>query len=511
MKKAKLGKLWMSIACAMLSLCLVVPFAACAQDGETDTEQKITLNPTTVSVEEGKEATLTATLTGISGDVTWTVDKADVATVAVKNAAATTKVATVTGVAEGTATVTATAGGKSATCAVTVTAKPEDEEPGEDGPGEDGPVERPQPTNVANGAENQYETGWRYWSGDGDAVVSSCINYSDNNEVQITYTMSNGQWYSVQLFYKDKYAGTDHNVSLTVDSPIAASITINGQVNELAVGENSVTVENFTGSTLSVQFGVDGKSIVSGTDLKFIFKDLVVTSNATTELKAPSFEYDAASKVITITDTENQSSDVEKYELGLFNAATDTDPAYKLEVTGGSAINLSTIPTGTYILKLRAVNSSATVVSSPWSTATATLEWSNEKTPLQYSEEGPIPEESKTWYYWNQTWDAICSFDACYIDATGIHIEGLKGNVGNTWSFQLFYKGTFSSCTMTITSSTAGIITINGVEETLEANTPKQVTIAGSSKIGMQFGPNVTGDKTKNLSGNISLTDISFS
>ena len=75
----------------------------------------ISLSPTTLSIEAGKTATLTATVSpsnATNATVTWTSSKESVATVSGGK---------VTAVAEGTATITATAGGKSATCAVTVT------------------------------------------------------------------------------------------------------------------------------------------------------------------------------------------------------------------------------------------------------------------------------------------------------------------------------------------------------------------------------------------------------
>ena len=74
----------------------------------------ITLEPTSVTIEAGQTAQLSATVSPADATdktVTWSSSNESVATV---------DNGTVTAVAEGTATVTATAGGKSATCAVTV-------------------------------------------------------------------------------------------------------------------------------------------------------------------------------------------------------------------------------------------------------------------------------------------------------------------------------------------------------------------------------------------------------
>ena len=76
----------------------------------------ITLSPTTLSLKEGGSATLNATVSPTDATdktVSWTTSNSAVATVSA---------GTVTAVKAGTATITATAGGKSATCSVSVTA-----------------------------------------------------------------------------------------------------------------------------------------------------------------------------------------------------------------------------------------------------------------------------------------------------------------------------------------------------------------------------------------------------
>jgi len=76
--------------------------------------QAISVSPTTASIAVGAAETLTATVTPSTfTDVSWTSSDESVATVSAAGV--------VTGVSAGTATITATAGGKTATCAVTVT------------------------------------------------------------------------------------------------------------------------------------------------------------------------------------------------------------------------------------------------------------------------------------------------------------------------------------------------------------------------------------------------------
>lgn len=76
-------------------------------------DAKISLNRSSASVQVGSSVTLTASATP-SGTVTWTSSNNSVATVSN---------GVVRGVAKGSATITATANGKSATCSVTVTEK----------------------------------------------------------------------------------------------------------------------------------------------------------------------------------------------------------------------------------------------------------------------------------------------------------------------------------------------------------------------------------------------------
>lgn len=92
---------------------------SCSDDDDDDnnpvtpTEAVITLSSTTASIEVGKTVTLTATTANVPDGtaIVWTSSDDRVATVAD---------GTVTGVAEGTATISAAAAGKTASCTVTV-------------------------------------------------------------------------------------------------------------------------------------------------------------------------------------------------------------------------------------------------------------------------------------------------------------------------------------------------------------------------------------------------------
>lgn len=90
--------------------------------GDEVAVESVSLDETTLSLKKGETATLTATVepAGAAQDVVWTSANEGIATV---------ENGTVTALKAGETTITATAGGKSATCSVTVTAKAEDPKP----------------------------------------------------------------------------------------------------------------------------------------------------------------------------------------------------------------------------------------------------------------------------------------------------------------------------------------------------------------------------------------------
>ncbi len=101
-----------AFACA---LCLCFGLAACGES-ETVAVESVKLSETALTLEIGEKKTLTATVSpdnATDKTVTWKSDHSEIATV---------DNGEVKAVAEGTASITASAGGKSATCSVTVKA-----------------------------------------------------------------------------------------------------------------------------------------------------------------------------------------------------------------------------------------------------------------------------------------------------------------------------------------------------------------------------------------------------
>ncbi len=115
------------------------------------------------------------------------------------------------------------------------------------------------PTFEFNGTEQRGQ--FVYWAGDGGAVSSATYNAS-TKKYSLNYT-TGWAWYGVQIFYLAPYMEGEDKVDLswTVNSPVAGSITVNGAVKNLVAGENVIELSNSglnANRTLNVQLGVDG-------------------------------------------------------------------------------------------------------------------------------------------------------------------------------------------------------------------------------------------------------------
>lgn len=574
MNKGKLGK-FLAFICTALAGVMIFSLAACNDDGGD--KNALTLNKTTVSVAVGGTEQISVT-SSTTENIEWTIDKTSVATV--KGSGTGNKLCTVTGVAAGTATVTAKAGDKTATCAVTVTGSSAAETVeiklngaavGTDaynlyGAGDEltftataskgsaiswessatgvatvanGKVTAVAAgdatitakvsdsvkatvkvkvlagTNVVAGTETSLENGWCYYAGESDASVASCVNFEDK-AVKIKYSWSGGQFWNVQLFFKNNFTGKDHGVMFTLVAPKEGKITVNGVAKELVAGANAITVESYTGSTLSIQFGVVDDSCFTGQNLEFLFKDIVYTSNAESELVTPSFSYDDSTKVVTITDTANGAIENKVYQLGFFESATATDPVATVVAVSGEVVDLSKIAAGTYTVRIRAYSESDKILNSGWSTETATITSENSRTDLLNNQN-----VAGKWAYFFEA-----ANDDAYLDADGnVIIKNLQATngEGNWWGTQVFYTPengkTITGASFTITAKQAGFITahVEDIDHVYELKEDNQYTVNVNVT-----GLNISGtaafkifmcklnDNTGRLNGDITLSNIQF-
>jgi hypothetical protein len=127
---------------ALMALALLFSFSSCEKDVEKVVE-KVEVTPATLTLEVGATAELKATVTPDQVEYTlaWTSSNTAIATV--------DNSGKVTAVAEGTATITAEAGGKTANCAVT--------------------VKKPAPTSFEDSFEDATLGAWTFIQGNGTA------------------------------------------------------------------------------------------------------------------------------------------------------------------------------------------------------------------------------------------------------------------------------------------------------------------------------------------------------
>ena len=220
----------------------------------------VSLNTNSTSVQAGKDVTLTATVApnnATNQNVTWTTSNASIATVSG---------GIVTGVAEGSATITVTTndGGFTATCSVTVTAAPE-------GEGEASvtiadyatanswvngtkytsiPLDEVIAASVETGSSNTgkyYTSGneWRYYQGESAAIKIEAASGYELDSVTFTYNISNT---GVLLDSNSNTVTSGSSVSLSGSSAIF-TVGNTGSATNGQVKFTSITVTYHVSST----------------------------------------------------------------------------------------------------------------------------------------------------------------------------------------------------------------------------------------------------------------------
>ena len=207
------------------------PASSSGSSQETVVVDSITLDKTSLTLSIGQSATLTVTVTSDSAvSVVWESSNAHV----------TVDEGVVSAVSAGTATVTARAGDKSATCEVTVTDK-------QDKP--DGAVDMEYSTadKIKEHLDKWcYFNGPEWWTG-----ASADINeaYSHEGTVVFDYSYNalsdpNAQDWTVQILKKNTSLtnGTTYDLTFDLKSDKAGQIKVNGQMKTIVVGDNHIAV-----------------------------------------------------------------------------------------------------------------------------------------------------------------------------------------------------------------------------------------------------------------------------
>lgn len=586
-------KIALAIVSVVLAVCMAVGLVACGEGGNVT----ITLSETTLTMTVGDTETLEAT-TSDDSNVTWTSSDESVAEVNSRGR--------VTAMGAGEATITATSGEATATCKVTVKAKPVITISGLQ---ETATVERGQTITLTATASDESTIEWAssdtdiatvndegvvtgvfpgettivaftesggraeceltvtynsaaegwyaiqfseqnksaqgvytYWadqpSWNGSDVQVSNIEYlgdaddSMAGEVTFTYQVNSGAfWAGMQLTYRDNEiteAGKAYNLTFDLESDAAGTITVNGNLVDIEEGVNHIDV-NFVcdddgtiypdgdytnvSSALYICMGYEdnGEDIVLEGATITISK-LQWTEIQTSQLAAPSVALDGTA--ITVTDGTNEADKVGGYQVGFFTEADSDQPLYAMTLTGTTGtIDDTTYVDDEYTLKVRALAADATVTNSDWSAQGVAYTVSHGAVSYEMTNTEQSNITNDKWIFWSE----FDSITATYSEANGVD-SSISDAGGNWYSCQYFYRasGMLSdrnyTVTMTLTATLDGKITVNGMQVTLVANEPKQVTLtlAGGTDISIQLGVYGVGPAFGQVAVDFDITNFAF-
>lgn len=456
----------------------------------------------TATVERGETVTLAATASDGSA-IVWASGDPQIATV--------TESGVVEGLFPGATTIVATtASGARAECAVTVTY---DEAP-------DGWYE------IEFYEQNKVPADtWGYWNDqnwNGSYVTLTAkpeyLGDSANSQAgsaTFSFTATGHCTYGMQITYRNAALvenGKYYTLDCVIEVDAACVITVNGNRVELQQGKNDVSVDflcnddghiydqgDYTNlsSAVFIQMGdaVDDTMVQAAT---ITISELKWTEFTPQALTAPTIAI-AADKTVTITDT-NQAGLVGSYQVGLFNA--DNALVWATTIQNGEKLDDSKCPDGTYTAKVKAIASGVSAANSAWSETGVSYTVANGgiSYDVEYGVEDAVVSDPYTWYYWWEYYAADNAENPTASYDDGVLEMTFTGNTGNFWCTQLFYKnsalaeGERYSVTMTINSTVAGHITVNGKAVELKVG-DNQISIDNATQgakatISIQMGVN---------------------
>ncbi len=320
----------------------------------------VTLDAESGSLYVGQKATLKATVApenATDKTVTWASSDQTVATV---------ENGVVTAVGKGNATITATAGSKSATYALTVNDFSDLPNAFYD-------------EGIINDGESTGAAGHMiYWFGEG-AAVSNIERAEGTNEYSMTYT-AGGQWWATQLFYKGLYqeAGDSYVVSLDLTSSVAGNITVAGQVLTMAANTTQTFIYDVkdTATLISIQLGENGKSVLGSGTFKMKVNGIYDT---TADAKYHGVEFKVDGKVIknlpvkdgkTVAAPADPTPDEGKIFDGWYNGETKwtetttiiENTTFEAKFSDANTAHTVTLYNGSTVLGTVSVSNNNTVV-----------------------------------------------------------------------------------------------------------------------------------------------------
>lgn len=335
---------------------------------------------------------------------------------------------------------------------------------------------------------------WGYYVGQWAVYVGGTF-YDDT----VTFEFNNNEvttkdyWWMTQLQYNygRLEEGKLYKMTLGINSPAVGKVTLNDKEVMLKVGYNEVTVglkSNVNNGLLKMTFAVaDGSSYIK--EGKFVI-DVVtpVTETTSQKLVTPSFAYDKDTNIVTITDEDNSPYDV-KYTLGFFNQPDDASPVGTAIVASGEEVDMSSILSGTYYLKLMAASAGMPYESSDWSAATDySIDVSNARVDIASGGQGVSATTPNKWFEWhdpngNGGSGVATTLDYAYQNDTGMFYVRYTVAGPTPQPLKLHYndsainEGDVYEFNCTIISPMTGKITVNGQIFAVEAGKETKIKV----------------------------------
>ncbi|MDE6676398.1 MAG: Ig-like domain-containing protein, partial [Clostridia bacterium] len=210
---------------------------------------------------------------------------------------------------------------------------------------------------------------WHDQSWNGSTVRVDEGYTTSTGEIHFSFTITAGANYYDQAahlyyHYSTLTPGNPYTLTLKINSTVACVVDINGEKVSLKVGINNVTVNfihieenadwqgNPQGATIRIYFNNSGS---------FILSDVAVNTLTQTKLQTPSIAIDA-NGIVTVTDPNTVG--VGSYVAGFYQG---NKLAGSTSVVNGEAIDVSTVESGNYTVKIMAKSADVAYLDSDWS------------------------------------------------------------------------------------------------------------------------------------------------
>lgn len=320
---------------------------------------------------------------------------------------------------------------------------------------------------------------WGYYSYEW-VVVDTYESYCYDGEVQFVFSNNVGNkdytWITQLIYnYGHGEAGQLYKMVLNINTTMGGRVSLGGKPVTLKEGDNLVTVGIDGNNLFKINFGVSGEAttLTDATVKVSIVGDIVATDLI--PLAVPeSFTYNSENNTISITDNVNSEYDV-IYTLGFFEKEDDESPKGTAVVTDGGEVDITSVGTGNYYLKLMAASAGRPYKSSGWTAVLGHMGVVNNKVPVPNGGQGVSATNTDKWYEWHPTKAGGMSqevvVEECYVDDEGaIHFTyDYQEGSGKTYQpLKLHYnvsainEGDVYTLTLKVQSPVDGYITVNG-------------------------------------------------